>query len=153
MRVLALALLVWAKAGASMGEEGLGYIRGYCIAEAVGSPAGDGSDVEIFLTTWVCGSKDIAASSTITDGSLPRVYDAVNSQGRPDFRHNAHGHLPVHLTFFFLHRSQALLTLLLSLSSLLLFSVAILRSPEPALFGMAVAVNDPCLELLPGEHP
>ena len=83
-----------------MGEEGLGYIRGYCIAEAVGSPAGDGSDVEIFLTTWVCGSKDIAASSTITDGSLPRVYDAVNSQGRPDFRHNAHGHLPVHLTFF-----------------------------------------------------
>lgn len=93
-------MLVWAKAGASIGEEGLGYIRGYCIAEATGSPAGDASDVEIFLTTWVCGSKAIAASSTITDGSLPRVYDAVNSQGRPDFRHNAHGHLPVHLTFF-----------------------------------------------------
>lgn len=72
----------------------------------------------------------------------------------------------VHAGYFqahFLHRSHALLTLLLSFSSLLLFAVAILRSPEPALFAMAVAVasmllvdvhvDDPCLELLLGEHP
>lgn len=42
----------------------------------------------------------MAASSTMTDGNLPRVYDAVNSHGSPALRHNAHGHLPVHLVFF-----------------------------------------------------
>ena len=41
-----------------------------------------------------------ASSSTGIEGSLPLVYDAVNSHERPALRHNAHGHLPVHLVFF-----------------------------------------------------
>jgi len=57
-----------------------------------------------------------------TEGSLPRVYDAVNSHGNPDLWQRVHGHRPVHLVFFLLHRSHALLTRVRSLSSLLLFA-------------------------------
>jgi hypothetical protein len=41
-----------------------------------------------------------AASSTMTEGSLPLVYEAVNSQGWFDTKHSAHGQRPVHLVFF-----------------------------------------------------
>jgi hypothetical protein len=41
-----------------------------------------------------------AASSTMTEGSLPLVYEAVNSQGWFDTRHSAHGQRPEHLVFF-----------------------------------------------------
>jgi hypothetical protein len=41
----------------------------------------------------------------MTEGNLPRVYDAVNSQGRPDRRQSVHGHRPVHRVFFLLHVS------------------------------------------------
>lgn len=63
----------------------------------------------------------------------------------------------------FLHRSQALLTLLLSFSSLLLFADGIFWSSEPVLFGVAAAVasmllvgvhvDDPRFALLAGERP
>ena len=63
----------------------------------------------------------------------------------------------------FLHRSQALLTLLLSFSSLLLFADGTFWSPEPVLFGVTTAVasmllagvhaEDPRFALLAGEHP
>ena len=49
---------------------------------------------------------DIAASSTWTEGSLPRVYDAVNSHGNPDLKHSAQGHLPLHLVFFLSSRQN-----------------------------------------------
>ena len=81
----------------------------------------------------------------------------MNSHGNPDLRHSAHGHRPEHLVFFlckvndhvkiarllqrasntyFLHRSQARLTLVLSLSSLLLFAGG---SLEPASGGDVAA--------------
>lgn len=47
----------------------------------------------------------IADTSTMTDGSLPLVYEAVNSHGWFDTRHRAHGQRPVHLVFF-LHPCQ-----------------------------------------------
>lgn len=42
----------------------------------------------------------IAASSMMTDGTFPLVYDAVNSQGSPDFKHKGHGQRPVQRVFF-----------------------------------------------------
>jgi hypothetical protein len=46
------------------------------------------------------GKVDMAASSTITEGSRPLVYDAVNSHGSPELKQRAHGQRPVHLVFF-----------------------------------------------------
>jgi hypothetical protein len=54
------------------------------------------------------GFVDMADSSTMTDGSRPLVYDAVNSQGSPDLRHSVHGHRPEHLVFFLCYISNAL---------------------------------------------
>jgi hypothetical protein len=51
-------------------------------------------------TSLALGFNDMADSSTMTEGSRPRVYDAVNSHGRPDLRQRLHGHRPVHLVFF-----------------------------------------------------
>ena len=48
----------------------------------------------------VLGAAAMAFSSTMTDGSLPLVYAAVNSHGSPDFRHSVHGQRPVHRVFF-----------------------------------------------------
>jgi hypothetical protein len=52
-------------------------------------------------TSWRrCAFSDMAVSSTITEGNLPRVYEAVNSHGKPDRKQRAHGHRPEHLVFF-----------------------------------------------------
>lgn len=144
-----------------MGVDGLGYMRGYCVDNA-GASLADGSDIKLSFRLWGKGSVATAESSTMTEGSRPRVYDAVNSHGNPDLRQSAQGHLPVHLTFFlflvlanpyihaaqhvhaefqqahFLHRSQALLTLLLSRSSLLLFIGGDFGSSGLALAGVTV---------------
>jgi hypothetical protein len=42
----------------------------------------------------------------MTEGSRPLVYEAVNSHGKPDLRHNAQGHRPEHLVFFLSHISM-----------------------------------------------
>jgi hypothetical protein len=46
------------------------------------------------------GVDAMADSSTMTEGSRPLVYDAVNSHGSPDLRQRVHGHRPEHLVFF-----------------------------------------------------
>jgi hypothetical protein len=82
-----------------MGVVGLGYMRGYCVSNA-GASFVDDSDVKLSLCLLGERSVATAESSTMTEGSRPRVYDAVNSHGNPDFKQSAQGHLPVHLTFF-----------------------------------------------------
>lgn len=61
-----------------------------------GTEACAGNDTRVFPAAFALR----AASSTMTDGSLPLVYEAVNSHGWFDAKHSAHGQRPVHRVFF-----------------------------------------------------
>jgi len=77
-------------------------MRGNCVVDIAVSSFADVPEAKLSFRLEASASEAIAGSSTMTEGSLPRVYDAVNSHGNPDRRQSAQGHLPVHLTFFLL---------------------------------------------------
>lgn len=66
-------------------------------------PSGTESTDDMDTRGWGLALLVRAASSMMTEGTLPLVYAAVNSHGRLDTRQRAQGQRPVQRVFF-LHR-------------------------------------------------
>jgi hypothetical protein len=86
---------------------GDGYMRGnWNVGGFESFEAVSGVDIFSGKDSLAFGFADMADSSTMTEGSRPLVYDAVNSHARPDLKQSVQGHRPEHLVFFLSHISM-----------------------------------------------